>query len=250
MSDIFEAPEADLVQPQMAVSDYGSIDKALAGDYEFSIGAVLKEGWEKTSGAKLSIILSWVFYFLVIFAVLILSDLSRQFLLNENSMMSIQIIHSIGQQLVFNLIQAPILTGIFILGIKQSVGAMLESTSIFDNFEKMGALLVVTILISILIIIGFVLLILPGIYLFFAYFMPMQLVVDKGLSPWRAMEVSRRAITKRWFSFFFLSLILIFINIIALIPFGLGLIWSIPLTVVCYGIVYRNMFGVEAATQA
>ena len=103
-------------------------------------------------------------------------------------------------------------------------------------------------LMYLMILIGFVLLIIPGIYLMIAYFMAMPLVVEKGLSPWQALEVSRKTITHRWFSVFFFSIVMTLILIISMIPLGIGVIWTAPMMMIAYGIMYRNMFGVEAAT--
>ena len=250
MSDMFEAPEADLVQPQTTVSGQGSIDKAIAGDYEFTIGAVIKEGWAKTKGSKWAIHMAFFWYFLVAVALMVLSQLAMMTFVTPVTDPMMVTGMAIGQQLLINLVTLPIIVGIFLLGIKRSVDAPMESTSVFDYFRKMGTLLLTMILVYLMVIIGFVLLIIPGIYLSFAYFMAMPLVVEKGLSPWQAMEISRKAITKRWFSFFFLALALSFIIIISAIPLGLGMIWTLPMMFVCYGVLYRNMFGVEAATQA
>ena len=57
------------------------------------------------------------------------------------------------------------------------------------------------------------------------------LIVERGLSPWQAMEASRKAITQHWFKVFGLFLLL-------------GLIWTIPLFVMVMGVLYRTIFGV------
>ncbi|MGB0361170.1 MAG: hypothetical protein ACPGEF_07175, partial [Endozoicomonas sp.] len=69
------------------------------------------------------------------------------------------------------------------------------------------------------------------------------LMVDKGLTPWKAMEASRKAISKRWFTVFGLIIVISFLNLVAMIPLGLGLIWTIPMSSIAFGILYRNIFG-------
>lgn len=248
MSDIFEAPKADLVDQKDATTEYGSVEKAISGDYEFSIGGVIKEGWQKTKGAKWPMILAFFWYFLVAIALVVLMQLAMVTMISQIPDPNLILAVSIVEQVVLNLIILPIATGLFILGIKRSVNAPLESTSVFDYFNKTGSILLTVILVYIMVIIGFVLLILPGIYLSLAYFMALPLVVEKGLSPWQAMEVSRKAITKRWFSFFFLGLLMFIILGVSMIPLGIGLIWTLPMMLICYGILYRNMFGVEGKT--
>lgn len=58
------------------------------------------------------------------------------------------------------------------------------------------------------------------------------------------MEVSRKAVTQQWFKIFGLLLLLALIQIVSLIPLGVGLVWSIPLWVISLGILYRTIFGV------
>jgi hypothetical protein len=62
------------------------------------------------------------------------------------------------------------------------------------------------------------------------------------------MDASRKAITHRWFAVFGLFVLLGLINLVAMIPLGIGLIWFLPLTVIAGGILYRNIFGCEAQT--
>lgn len=250
MSDIFETPETEPTDPESSIADYGSIEKAIAGDYEFTIGGILKEGWEKTKGAKWAIHLAFFWYFLVAIAFVVLAQIATVTLIANMQNPDIVIAATIGQQLLLNLILMPIVVGIFMLGIKRSVDAPMESVSIFDYFNKTGTILITMIMAYVLVFIGFVLLIVPGIYLSIAYFMAMPLVVEKDMSPWQALETSRKALTKRWFSFFFLNLVIGLILVISAIPLGIGWIWTLPMTFVCYGVLYRNMFGVEGKTRA
>lgn len=46
---------------------------------------------------------------------------------------------------------------------------------------------------------GYLLLIIPGIYLQVSWCFALFLVVDKGLEPWAALEASRKAVAKQWF---------------------------------------------------
>ena len=95
------------------------------------------------------------------------------------------------------------------------------------------------------VMIGFVLLIIPGIYVAVASFLTMQLVADKKMSPWSAFKASVRAITYKWFHIFLLFIILFGLVIISMIPCGVGLIWTWPLFINTKGVLYRNIFGVD-----
>jgi len=99
------------------------------------------------------------------------------------------------------------------------------------------------ILIYIMSILGFILLVLPGIYLTIAYIFTLPLIVDKGMDVWQAMELSRKMVTKHWFKVFGLMLILSIIMGLGALAFGVGLIWAVPLMfVTLYGLLYPLMF--------
>jgi uncharacterized membrane protein len=85
----------------------------------------------------------------------------------------------------------------------------------------------------------------PGIYLSVAYILAIPLVVERGLSPWQALEASRKAISQHWFKVFGLFLLLGVLMSLSMIPFGIGLLWTIPLMVVSLGVLYRTIFGVR-----
>jgi uncharacterized membrane protein len=95
------------------------------------------------------------------------------------------------------------------------------------------------------VLLGFALLILPGIYLAIGSFLALQLVADKKMRPWSAFKASVRAITHKWFQVFSLILLLMGIMFLSAIPLGIGLIWTWPLFINTKGILYRNIFGID-----
>ena len=52
-------------------------------------------------------------------------------------------------------------------------------------------------------------LLIPGIYLWVAFKFTLPLVIDKGLDFWTAMQISRKMISRHWWKFFGLSLLLL-----------------------------------------
>ena len=248
MSNVYQAPESNLVNDNVSIDKYGSVEKAIRGEYEFSIGSVLSEAWAKTSGSKLAIHLGFLFYFLVIMGLMMVLGFATAGLVAVNDDPSGMVLTQLIMQLGMNLVGMPMIMGLAMIAIKRSADAPVKASMVFGYFSKMLPLFATTILMYIMMLIGFVLLVIPGIYLMVAYYMAMPLVVEKGMSPWQALETSRKTITHRWFSVFGLFFILVIIVTISMIPLGIGLIWSMPMMMLAYGILYRNMFGVEAAT--
>ena len=98
-------------------------------------------------------------------------------------------------------------------------------------------------------VIGFALLILPGIYLAVAYLFAQPLVIDKGADFWQAMETSRKLITKKWFSFFGLLLVLFLLNLAGAILLGVGLLVTIPLSSCILAAAYEDIVGLNSVAD-
>jgi len=86
-------------------------------------------------------------------------------------------------------------------------------------------------------------LIIPGIYLMVAYSFVIQLVGDQGLSPWQAMEVSRKAVTHRWWSVLGLGLAVAILTGVSALGFLIPLIWTIPWLMMTTAVLYRRIFS-------
>ena len=143
----------------------------------------------------------------------------------------------------------PFMAGINMVGIRRAADQPLSFNEIFSHFGRTVSLIITAVVMMLLIYLGMILLLIPGIYLGVAYLLAVPLVVERGLSPWQALEASRKAITQHWFKVFGLFIVLGLIIIVSAIPLGIGLVWSIPLMVVAMGVLYRTIFGVLPATR-
>lgn len=233
----YQTPQSDVAQPSApSTGQYGSVEKAIAGDYEFEIGDVIKEAWEKTKGVKGSIIAGIALIYVIVFAIM------GGFAFLAPGSFSMSII----SQVILTVVLLPMEIGLAMIGLRKSVDQPFKFNMVFQYFGFIVPLILVTIVSYILIMIGLVLLVLPGIYLAIAYSFALMLVVEKKMGLWEAMETSRKAVTKRWFTLFLFWIVMGIILIISMIPIGIGLIWTIPMACVAYGVIYRNMFGVSA----
>lgn len=254
MSTIYDAPTSELTEAASR-EGFGSLERGMAGQYEFSIGTVIKEAWEKTSGSKLTMWSAFIAYFVVAMPISIGLPLVQEMLvpapdpqLGAAAVSPAYVGSAVVTQLIIIMLTMPLAAGLFMVGVKVASDVPTSAGEVFSYFNKMFTLLGTTILIYIMIIIGTLLLVIPGIYLALAYYLTLPLIVEKGLGPWAAMEASRKAIGKSWFRMFGLTILLTIIVGISAIPLGIGLIWTLPLMMISLGIVYRNMFGLDAAT--
>jgi hypothetical protein len=96
---------------------------------------------------------------------------------------------------------------------------------------------------------------LPLIYITVAWSFTFPLVIDQGLSPWTAMEVSRRVVTKQWFRVFFTALLGGILAMLGLIGLIIGVIFTLPLAVGAIMYAYEDLCnppapaGTPAATD-
>lgn len=95
-----------------------------------------------------------------------------------------------------------------------------------------------------LLVIG-VILLLGAIYLGVAYSFTLPLVIDRRAGFWTAMETSRRLISSHWFEFFFFTFVLGLINFGGALACGVGLIFTLPLTICAIAAAYEDIVGLS-----
>ena len=226
------------------LEDQGSLHKAVTGEYFFTIGEILSEAWARVDGAKLKIV-GAMFIYLVIASlttgVINLFFDSQPYYDAEETLKAFSIDMLVGW--LAAPITIPLSLGLLLLGYSRANDEELKIDAIFNYYVLVWPLVFASILITIITYIGLALLILPGIYLSVAYSFTLPLMVDKGLGIWGAMEVSRQAVTKHWFTIFGVNITLVLLTVLSAIPLGIGLIWTIPLIMIAQGVMYRKIFG-------
>ncbi|MCT4625007.1 MAG: hypothetical protein N4A46_15395 [Schleiferiaceae bacterium] len=115
----------------------------------------------------------------------------------------------------------------------------------FAGFNKISPFIVVSIFQFIMVGIGFILLFFPGIYLAVAYAFIYPLVWFGGLEGWGTLEASRKLITKIWWQFFGLLILLVLVNLLGLLALGIGILFTIPLSGICIYVAYKNTIGLD-----
>lgn len=221
-----------------------SVEQALSRGYDFTIGGLLNEAWQLTKGTKGIIIGGFlIFYVAILVASFVVGAVLGIFSLFSDNLVLI-IIGQLLTTIIASAVSYPFFAGLNMVGIRRAAGQPFSFNEIFSHFGSLVPLLIAAVLMMVLIYLGMILLLIPGIYLAVAYMLAIPLIVERGLSPWQAMEASRKAITQHWFKVFGLFLLLGLIVMVSAIPLGIGLIWTIPLFVMVMGVLYRTIFGV------
>lgn len=157
-------------------------------------------------------------------------------------MFVLQNLWGIGQLLI-TLIGGPLLAGFYFALRNQLQNRPLGFGDFFSGFNHFLPLMLVGLVSAIFTGIGFMLLILPGIYLLVSYLFALPLAQDRELDFWAAMETSRRLITRQWFAFFGLTLLLLVVNAIGSLFAGLGLLLTIPFSAAVIAAAYNHQIG-------
>lgn len=238
MSDVtnnpYEAPKADLNAQAVQSGPSGSLEDALAGRYDFDIGQVMSEAWSLTRGMKASF---WGAAFIV-YAIFFVLALVAASVAGKSGLM--QFIPSI----VLGTVGPVLFIGLIMMGVRRAAGLPISFATAFSCLDRAVTVFLASLLTTLLTYIGFFLIIIPGIYLAIAYCMTMPLIADRRLTPWQAIETSRKAVTKRWFQYFLLVLVVGLVVFASALPLGIGVIWTAPWAINVVGVVYRRTFGV------
>lgn len=244
---VYAAPESALDRP--VESGARSLDDAIEGNWDFDIVDVMSEAWQKISGAKGAM---WVGILVMYAAIFVLQMVAGGIAaaLGEDSIPGLGLAMAI--QLAGQAIAYVVTTGVYFFAIKWSAGDhSATATDVLSGFSVAGALIGVYFLMTVISMVGFLLLILPGIYLIIAYSLSAPLVIERGLGVWEALETSRKAITNHWFKVFGLGLLSSIAGALGIfVTLGIGLIWAMPFFFMVYGVLYNRIFGYSGAGEA
>ncbi len=116
---------------------------------------------------------------------------------------------------------------------------------LFSQYKLFVSYFFAMLLYAVMVILGLLLFIAPGIYLavkfiFFEYF-----IIDKGCGTIESLRRSWYLSQGSFWSLLGFSIITIVINILGLLFFGVGLFVSIPITYLAWTFVYRSLLGSE-----
>lgn len=181
------------------------LDDILTTGYEFSIGDSISEGFDLFK-LKMGEFVG--------FTVLFIAVLSIASFIPFGSL----------------LVSAPLTAGFFLMAHHLKTRQDTDFAVFFKGFDKFGPLILLSLVSNVLIIIGVFLLVIPGIYLAIAYGIAIPLVLFYNDNFWDNMEWSRKIVTKNWWKFFGFFIVLAFLNLGGLIAFGIGILFTIPIT--------------------
>ena len=219
----------------------GDINRSLNGEYQFDISGLFKQGWQLTQQHKWLIVQMVLLVFCIAVAVVVV--MLKLLGITDLTQIPADIQRMID--ILLTVLLAPFFTAIMATGVNHAVGGKGRLSHLFNLLPKAAFLGLTSLLITLLVQIGLIFLIIPGLYLTIATSFSLLLVAEKQLSPFKAIALSIKMVNRYWLDFIKVYLIFTLLFLSVIITFGISMIWVAPMYYHIQGILYRDLFGIK-----
>jgi hypothetical protein len=221
------------------------------------VGNTISSAWQKVNGVKGTIWRGLSVVILIAFIFFILEKMTASTPVLTNS------IYTIGFIINF-LLQM----GLIYFGIQRAFDLPMDYHQMFRTFNfNMIIRLFGLVLLQLLIFLPFVMLSILGmsilgsdflsyvligvsiclaacfgvLYVAIRMMLSAAFILDKKNNPWQAVKKSFEASRSNFWRLLQVFIMGLLIFILSFIPFGIGLIWSLPFLLICYGLMYKRL---------
>ena len=210
------------------------VEAILARDHTLSIGSCLRRGWWLVRNNFWPVVginaLIWVLLGIAQSAGIVVTSGDDR----PNG----------GGSILGLLVSGPLMGGLYLYLLQKIRGQPVTIETAFAGFSSRFLHLFLGSLVTLLLTgLGFLFLILPGIYLWVAWTFTLVLVADKRLDFWSAMEVSRKMVTRHWWKLFAFLLVLGLLHVVGFLAFCLGIFIAGPIATASLMYAYEDIFG-------
>jgi capsular polysaccharide biosynthesis protein len=226
-----EGPKPKAEEPWINPAADALEREILARDYALDIGSCLRRGWALVKSD---------FWPLVGVTALILALLAAVSSFGEVSR-SVGNVHFNTSVLGF-LLGGPLMGGLYLYYLKKIRGEPVRVETAFSGFShSLLHLILASFVTGVLTTLGFICLILPGIFLVVAWLFTLPLVIDKRLDFWPAMRVSLRTISKHWWKFLGFLIVLGLVNLGGVLLCVVGVFITLPVSFAALMYAYEDI---------
>jgi hypothetical protein len=249
-SNPYSAPQSAWNEPALAVA--GELREIMPGSDPIDVGACVKRGFELTKRNFGTILLIGISYIVVSLVAGFLFGLidsalgfgpSRSGMQSEGAFESFQYQQTGGPVAAIfgNVFSILLSLGLMRIGLNLTSGKQVSVAQLFGEGRKLFTAIVASILFGIMVLIGFILLIVPGVYLMLRYGQYMAAIVDKDMGILDSLSYSSSITTNNRLNLFLLVLLSIAIFIAGLLALVVGLIFAYPLIWLSWMVAFRWM---------
>lgn len=188
--------------------------------YEIRIGKYLQEAWNDFLKAPEIYIVLTLVYFVCQFA--------------------LQKIPFAGT-IISMLVSTLFMPAVFVIADKTRKSGKASFEDLKVLVDPIPQLIVAGLLAGAITFLGFLVLILPGIYFVVSYVFTSQFILFRGLTFWPALEASRKLVGRSWFPVFGLCIVAFCVGFAGMLFLGVGLLLSAPLAVLMIHSAFRDI---------
>ena len=135
----------------------------------------------------------------------------------------------------------PLVCGFYLIANRQSQEEYVEFQTYFNGFKYWWNLVSTNLISAIVIVLGILCFLLPGIYLLIGYMFCLLFVIFGGFNFWTSMEMSRRMVHTNWLKFFLFGLALLALNIVGFLLVFVGLLITVPMSYLAVYILFEEL---------
>lgn len=218
-----------------------NLEQGLKGQYKFDVGTMLKQAWHACVSPNPVFILTLILCFVVVY--LVQSTLTPGFSLTLEQSAEPQGIQSTLANVLATALTAPLWAALDMMGLHNACGMRPRSRDMLRYFKVFLPVALLAIINNLLIQMGLLLLVVPGLYIAVATSFTFMIMLTFRVSAWQAIVLSTKAVHKRWFDVFGIMLLMTLVLFIGAVTV-IGLVWTIPLFYTVKGYMFRCMFEV------
>jgi len=142
------------------------------------------------------------------------------------------------------LLGGPVIAGYYIVARQISHDRMVELPDFFKSFDKFVPLLILNLLMTLIIFLGLLALIIPGIYFAVSYIFAHFFVWFYDVDPTEAIRLSRKTVSGNFGQILLLCLALGGINLLGILAFGVGVLLTLPFTYCVLYAAFDDIIGI------
>ena len=198
---------------------------------KFPFGEAVKFGWQKTKEnfwLLVAVTLIWI----------VINGMFNYFAKNFEKTMPLAYLII---QVCSNLVSMMITLGVTKIGLKVYSGEKFDISEMFGSYRWLLKYFLASLLYLLAVLVGLILLIVPGIILMVRMSFYVYLIVDKQMGPVEAIKESMRLTKGNVFNLFLFWFVLCGVILLGLLALIIGVIVAIPVTIVASVFVYRYL---------
>ena len=202
-----------------------------------NIKKILKQSWE---------MLMDNFFFLFIILIIILGfDMASSYFLDFLKDYSAPLLLRLSALLILSLVDILLYLGTIKISLDLLQGKKPQLDDLFSCYNKLMRQVVAEILYFFIVLGGLLLFIIPGFIWIIKYQFMVYFIVDKDMQATEALKASGKLTKGYKWNIFFYDIIIGLLNILGVLLFGVGLFFTLPISILALSKIYKNLLSIQ-----